>query len=157
MNKYIFTDGRDTKSIDVIRDSWDFVEAMKQTGDVNLYAQVSAVYRAANLTADAISNVPFAVMKGDEDVDTSANWSNKIGMMPNPRELIRLWRMSLFFTNTAWGRVAKVNSLKRRLYYIAPHTMRIETDLNHCRRQSQTFFALFLRCLPSFYLCRHAP
>ena len=128
MDKIMLTHGGSLKAVDEINDSWDFVEAMKDIKDIDLYAKVAAVYRAANLTADATSNMPFAVMKGDQDIDTSDQWTNVIGVMPNPRELIRLWRMSLFFTNTAYARLAKTNAIKRRLWYVAPHTMRIETD-----------------------------
>ncbi len=131
MNKILITQGGQFKSVidDAgIRDSWDFVEAMKVTESAELYAKVSAVYRAANLTADAVSNIPFAVMQGENDIDTSAKWKNKIRIMPNPRELLRLWTLSLFFHNAAYGRIAKTNSIKRRLFYVMPQNIEIVTS-----------------------------
>ena len=126
-NRYIFA-GDNFKSLDFtnpIRDSWDFVEEMKQTKDIELYAGVSAVYRAMNLTADAISNLPFAVVNAQgEDVDDSAQWKNVIGIMPRPRELLRLWRLSLFQTNTAYARIAKLKPGKRQLFYVEPSTIK---------------------------------
>ncbi len=130
MNRYIFADNS-MKALDLsnpIRDSWDFIEAMKETGDKDLFASVSAVSRAVNLTADALSNMPFAVMKGEEDVDTSQNWQNVIGIMPRPRELLRLWRMSLFFTNTAYGRIAKTKPTRKELFYVEPSTIRYNVN-----------------------------
>ena len=132
-NKYIFTDGHNAKTVDAINDSWDFVEAMKQAGNAELYAKVAAVFRAMNLTADAVANMPFALVKGGEDFDTSADWQNKVGFMPKPQELIRLWRLSLFMSNKAYGRMIttkeyKGKALSRELVYVVPDTMEIITN-----------------------------
>lgn len=134
-NKYIYTDGRNTKSVDVIRDSFDFVEAMKESKDGDLYAKVAAVFRAMNLTADTLANMSFAITKNGEDFDTSADWQNKVGFMPKPQELLRLWRMSLFMYNIAYGRMISTKQYKGRavaqeLVYVVPSTMKIATDEN---------------------------
>jgi hypothetical protein len=131
MNKYIFTNGTAAKSLDFgnpIRDSWDFVDAMSSMPEGELYARVSAVYRAANLTADAVAHVPFALVRNGEDYDTSADWKNKVGFMPRPKDLLRLWRLSLFMTNTAYARIGQVNRLKKQLFYVSPDTMKINTN-----------------------------
>ena len=74
MAKYIFTQGNAAKAIDLenpIRDSWDFVEAMTAMPEAELYARVSAVHRAMNLHASAVSNMNYAIVdKSGEDVDT---------------------------------------------------------------------------------------
>jgi hypothetical protein len=125
--KYIYTDGRNTKAVDFgspIRDSWDFVEAMEGGVESDLYARVASVNRAMNLTADATAALPFAVMKGGQDVDTSSEWVNAIGIMPKPKDLIRQWRLSLFMTNTAYARIDRTNAVKSRLFYVIPQTIR---------------------------------
>lgn len=125
-NKYMITQGGSLKAVDGIRDSWDFVQAMEQGTGTELYAKVAAVYRAVNLTADATSNMPFAIVNDNgEDVDTSADWKNVTGTLPHPRDLIRLWRMSLAFTNTAYARLASTNIAKKQWFYVVPNTMRI--------------------------------
>lgn len=129
--RHIFTDGKNTKAVDFsnpIRDSWDFVEALKKMEGGDVAAKVSAVYRAMNLTADATASIPFAVLKGNQEIDTSADWKNTIGVMPKPKELIRLWRLSLFMTNSAYGRVAKTNPVKREIFYVVPDTIKVITD-----------------------------
>ncbi len=129
--RYIVTNGKNTKAVDFsnpIRDSWDFVEALKKMEGGDVAAKVSAVYRAMNLTADATASIPFAVLKGSQEIDTSADWKNTIGIMPKPKELIRLWRLSLFMTNSAYGRVAKTNPVKREIFYVVPDTIKVITD-----------------------------
>lgn len=130
MNKYIFTQGKEAKAIDLtnpIRDSWDFVEAMGIGEGTELYAKVAAVYRAMQLQANAVANLNYAVVRNGEDVDTFEDWQNTIGLMPDPRDLIRRWTMSLFETNTAYGRIAKTNAVKRELFYVLPDTIKIKT------------------------------
>ena len=132
-NKYIFTNGTSSKSVDAINDSWDFVKAMEGAKDGDLYSKVAAVFRAMNLTADAVANMPFALVKNGQDYDTSVDWQNKVGFMPRPQELLRLWRLSLFMDNKAYGRMIttkqfKGTALSRELVYVVPSTMEIVTN-----------------------------
>jgi phage portal protein BeeE len=129
--KYIYTAGNEAKAVDFanpIRDSWDFVEMMSAMPEAELYARVSAVNRAMNLTADATANIPFAVLKNGKEIDTSADWKNVVGLMPKPKELIRLWRLSLFMRNEAYGRVDKVNAAKSWIHYVVPTNIEIKDD-----------------------------
>jgi len=44
--------------------------------------------KATDMTALAVSELPFDIMKGDEVFDTSADWKNRIGGMPTPQVLL---------------------------------------------------------------------
>jgi hypothetical protein len=111
--------------------AWNFTtgDPDSEHGQVDLYASVAAVFRAVNLTATMTSAIPFAVMKGKQDVDISSEWTNYVGFMPNPTELIRLWRMSLFVTNTAYGFMEQGKGYKN-LRYIVPSTITPKVDPN---------------------------
>jgi hypothetical protein len=96
----------------------------------DFYASVAAVFRAVNLTASATANIPFAlVTKGGQDYDVSDSWENKVGFMPNPGELIRLWRMSLTMTNSAYGFMENIKGQGQNLRYIVPQTIRPIVDI----------------------------
>ena len=125
MGNILYTNGAQTKSIllpEYPDSAWDWLEGKPDTDNKEneLYSRVSAVYRVANMTADAIANMPFNIIndKGDE-VDSSEDWQNVIGYMQNPKELLRLWRLSLFMTNSAYG-FMDGNRAIRNLRYIAP-------------------------------------
>ena len=114
--KHYFTNGSTLKGIDLPQypdSAWNWITGEPEGAkDDELYSRVASVFRVANLSAEAIANVPFAVYKGKEEYDKSEDWQNKVEFMPNPRELLRLWRLSLFMTNSAYGfmegnRVAK--------------------------------------------------
>ena len=122
----IYLDG--AKSIDFPQypvDSWNWMSGKPNTINDDLYAKVAAVFRVANLNADAIASMPFAVLnKAGEEVDTSDHWTNAVGFLPDPWDLLRLVRMSLFVTNSAylrWGR--NVAGVAKSLYYCVPTTI----------------------------------
>lgn len=126
-NKNIYyADGKQIKSIDLPQypdAAWDWITGGPDSPkDNELFAKVAAVYRAANMAAEAVAGMPFAIVKGETDHDTSDAWENKVGFMPNPRELLRLWRMSLFFTNSAYG-FMEGNRVIKSMRYIVPTTM----------------------------------
>lgn len=59
----IYLDG--AKSIDFPQypvDSWNWMSGKPNTINDDLYAKVAAVFRVANLNADAIASMPFAVL-----------------------------------------------------------------------------------------------
>ncbi len=129
--KFFYTNGESLKNIDLPQypdSAWNWItgepEDMK---DEELYSRVAAVYRVANLSAEAIANVPFAIMKGENEFDTSDDWQNKVGFLPNPRELLRLWRLSLFMTNSAYG-FMEGNRVQKRMRYVVPNTITPVTD-----------------------------
>ena len=124
-NKIIYTDGATAKSIDLAQypdEAWTWITNPPDNKSDILYNSVAAVYRVANMSADALASLPFVVLKGEKEVDTSAQWENTIGLMSNPKELLRLWRMSLFFTNKAYGFI-QGNQAKNELRYYAPQTI----------------------------------
>lgn len=100
--KTIITDG--AKSLNLLDTDdpsvWTFFGGMPQSSQNELYARVAAAFRAYNLKANTVGNMPFTLYKGDEEYDTSATWENKVGFMPNPSDLFRLNTLSYIATNT---------------------------------------------------------
>lgn len=147
---HFFTDGAGVKSIDLPQypdAAWNWITGKPDdTSDESLYSRVAAVYRCANLTADAVSNIPFVVYKGETEFDRSNDWQNKVGFMNRPRELLRLWRLSLFMTNTAYGFMEGNRAIKN-LRYLVPTTITPVVD----KREGLTGFKRQLGTESSFY------
>jgi hypothetical protein len=61
-------------------------------------------------------------MKGENEIDNSNDYQNATEIMRNPKELLRLWRMSLFFHNKAYG-FLQGNRVINDMKYIAPQTI----------------------------------
>jgi hypothetical protein len=127
------TDG--VKSIDLPQfpnEAWHFYGEDEDDGKEDFYSTVSAVFRAVNLTASATANIPFALVdKAGKDIDTSDDWQNVVGFMPKPNELIRLWRMSLTMTNSAYGFMENIRPTGKNLRYIVPTTIAPKLDIEN--------------------------
>ena len=124
-----------------------------------LYRSVAAVFRAVRLTAEATAQIPFAVVtESGEDVDTSDDWQNKVGFMPSPRELIRLWRTSLFMANEAYGFKESKGRTITKLRYLTPGSIEPKAGddglLGFYRSlgNRRTFYSIDDRAFPLFYV-----
>jgi len=101
---------------------WD-VNGGKEAPKNELYARVSAVYRAIQLNSDALASIPFTlVTESGEDFDTSTKWENKVGFFPKPESILKLWRTSLAMTNSAYGFMERTSGVTD-LRYIVPGTI----------------------------------
>ena len=82
---------------------WQFFSGAPSKSQQRLYGFVAAVFRAYNLKANTVGNMPFALFKGKEEFDSSATWENKVGFLPNPSELFRLDTLSYMDSNSIYN------------------------------------------------------
>ena len=112
------------KSIDLPQypdSAWTFATGAPEKEDTELYSKVAPVFRAVNLDANVKAGVPWAlVTKGGKDYDTSEDWQNNCGFMPNPSELFKQMFMSLSFMNAAY---LFMETRPRLLRYLVPTTI----------------------------------
>jgi hypothetical protein len=124
-SRLIYTDGVNAKGIDLTQypdEAWTWISNPPENKNDVLYNSVAAVYRVANMSADALASLPFVILRGDNEIDNSGDYQNVTGIMRNPKELLRLWRMSLFFTNKAYGFI-QGNKVVNDMKYFAPTTI----------------------------------
>jgi len=126
--RFVMTDG--AKSVGMLSSNdpsiWNFFSGAPQSSKVVLYSYVAAVYRAYNLFADTVGSLPFALysLNGKDEYDSSENWENKVGFLPNPSELWRLDTLSYIDSNTVYNlRTSDVIGYKTKgLYFAVPTT-----------------------------------
>jgi hypothetical protein len=119
----------------------------QEVQDAELYSRVAIVNAAMNLNQRAVESLPFAIYDAaGNEWDTSADYQNKLGFLPNPRKLFGLWRKSLGFTNRAYGLMEKQRG-KMELRYIVPNTIQIESS----PQQGVTGFYRQLRGSRTYY------
>jgi HK97 family phage portal protein len=68
----------------------------------DLFANIAWLRRGVDVRANAVSSMPFAIVKGDQDFDNSTSWTNAVGFMPNPKRLLWLIEASLTLTARAY-------------------------------------------------------
>lgn len=72
------------------------------TGDLSLhdyYVSVPWLFRGVDIRASTVASMPFSIYKGDNEVDSSADYQNVVKILPNPKRLLSLVEASL----TIWG------------------------------------------------------
>jgi hypothetical protein len=131
-SKFIITDGQKAANLLDSDDPsvWTYFSNAPMRDSDKLYACVAAAYRAYNLKANTVGNMPFVLMKGKTEFDNSATWENKVGFLPNPSDLLRLDTLSYMATNTIYNlRTSDALGYKvKGLYHAVPYSFRPYTN-----------------------------
>lgn len=126
---FLYNDGKELKTIDFT--AWGGFEGfLRDTSNgAGGYAQMNLLKRispflgkAIDMTAVAISSLPFEISQDDKVIDTSDKWQNKIMCMPNPRRLLYLIASSLC-GGKAYLIPHRTPRMMVDLRYVAPHTV----------------------------------
>jgi len=64
-----------------------------------LYRRVSWLFRGVDLRIKGVAGMPFAIYRGKREIDTSADYQNKVGWLKHPRQLFGQAEAAL----TIWG------------------------------------------------------
>lgn len=104
-----------------------FLEASKKSSannSITLKRAVPDLARAVDMTAVAISSLPFDIvdLKSGDVLDSSEDWQNKLGGIPNPQRLLYLLASSLC-GGEAYLIPTRTPKMIYDLQYIAPHTV----------------------------------
>lgn len=123
----ILFDGQKAVAIDSLPASaWTwFTPHLTEEGEnaKTIYQKVPWLNRGVELRADAIGSLPFSLMKGDAEFDTSAKWENKVGFLPNPQRLFHLVETSLTITGQAYLHKLRNRVVVLDLQYWVPTTI----------------------------------
>jgi hypothetical protein len=113
-----------------------FLEASKLQGTGNgvaLKRLVPDLAHAVDMTAVAVSSLPFDILDDNDNVyDTSADWKNNLGGIPNPQKLIYLLASSLC-GGSAYLLPTRTPKLIFDLQYCAPSSITPYIDMNGLR------------------------
>lgn len=94
MNKTFLIDGAKAVPIDRLpEEAWTFLfgggeEDAKKLEE--LYNQVPWLFRGVGIRAQAVQRIPFSIMRGDTEIDSSDDYQNAVEWLPNPWELFYL-------------------------------------------------------------------
>lgn len=117
-------------------EAWTWFSNAPLADQDKLYARVSAAFRAYNLKANTISSMPFVLYdKAGNEYDSSKQWENKCGFLPNPQELFRLNVLSYMATNTIYAlRTSDAIGYKTKgLYHAVAYSFRPYVENNQLK------------------------
>ena len=129
-NKSLLFDGKGLKSVDLWGDNLDgwtvFSGEGKVTADEAYYKLIPTLYRAVQIVSYYISSMPFALMKGKTEYDTSAEWKNKVGFMPNPFTTLQLVAASLEIAGRCYLFRERNIAMTKELFYCLPDSVKVK-------------------------------
>ena len=125
---------------------WTIPSSGEKQSAVNEYfTRVPWLFRGVTDRAENVGSMPFEIRKGETEIDTSADWQNKILCIANPGRLLRQIEMSLAMTGAAYlFKESNSSGYVKRLVYCAPSTVTEVRDnvtqmLTGYRRNNQVY------------------
>ena len=100
--KRLLFDGTKAANLDSLpAEAWTIISGRQPGSDdvVDLVRTVPILQRAVTLVSDAVGSMPFAIMRGDTELDTSAEYKNVLGILPNLPAMLSLIETSILI----WG------------------------------------------------------
>jgi len=110
---------------DLPPEAWHTLSGAADLSDMaKLHRAVPWLFRGVDLRADAVADMPFVVLRGQTEVDSSRDWQNRVGFLPRPRDILWLVEASL----TIWGysyleQGRNAGRRLRELRYLLPTTI----------------------------------
>jgi len=103
-------------------EAWNWLAGEREHGEsAQIYFKaVPWLYRGVTLIADAVASVPFSIWKGNTEFDTSDDYQNKVGFMPNIKTLLWLIAACLTLEPYCYLFSDNVGKIRKRLRYILP-------------------------------------
>lgn len=125
LNKYIKTINPE----DLPAEAWNIVLGRRDENSAQeLYKSVGWMFRAMEIRCNGVMSVPFSIYQGETEIDTSKDYQNAVGFLPNLNMITGLIEMAL----TIWGSAylyKRPNLLGTRPFmvrYLPPPTVNIK-------------------------------
>jgi len=110
--------GVTTKAVSVTGDEgWDIAGSSKTE---IIWNTLAWPYRGLTVISDKISSIPFEIQRNGQTVDTSEDYKNVVGFLPDLKNLIWLLSASQTLCGSAYAFSDNVGKMRKKLRYILP-------------------------------------
>jgi len=109
-------------------DAWVYISGEPQR-DANpraFYKIIPTLFRAVDLRASSIANLPWAIMKGETEYDVSDDYQNKAGLVSNMNTMLYLIEASLVLAGSAYWKREKNPAGFSKLRHLDPTSMKLD-------------------------------
>lgn len=114
------------KSVDIWNgdEGWTILGGANDTKEGDYYKFIPTLFRAVQLRSYAVSTMPYQLMKGKTTVyDSSANWKNRVGFLPNPTVTLQLIESALVLFGSCYLFKDKSIAAVKKLRYHLPNSI----------------------------------
>ena len=128
MNKHILFDGIKSSLLwDEDTDAWVYYsgEPVRDNTPRIYYQLIPTLFRAVDMRASAIANLPWALMKGETEFETSKDYENKTGLVSNMNVMLYLIEASLVLAGSAYWKRETNPAGFDKLRHLDPTSMQL--------------------------------
>ncbi len=93
------------------------------TDPATLFRSVAWLYRGVQLRSNAVAAMPFRIMRGETEVDTSDDYQNALGWLPNPRRLFYLTAAAMCCFGAGYWWRERNRVMVKAVRYMRPDTI----------------------------------
>jgi len=109
-------------------DAWTYISG-KPVDEENpqaFYQIIPTLYRAVDIRGGAVANLPWVIMRGDEEVETSVDYQNKEGLVSSMFEMLYLIEASLVLAGAAYWKREQNPAGFDKLRHLNPDSMELD-------------------------------
>ena len=109
-------------------DAWVYIsgEPTKADDPRAYYKIIPTLFRAVDIRASAIANLPWALMKGENEYETSQDYQNKTGLISNMDVMLYLIEASLCLAGSAYWKREKNPAGYNKLRHLNPTSLALD-------------------------------
>ena len=126
--KRLLFDGTKAANLDSLpAEAWTVISGQTPGSDdlAETVRTVPVLRRAVTLVADAVGSTPFVLRRGNTEIDTSAEYANVLGVLPNLPALLSLIASSMWVWGSAYLFAGRNRGKRvKEIRYLAPTTIR---------------------------------
>lgn len=117
----VFQNVYGTKAVSLLGDEgWD-IAGNKEPA---VWSQLAWPYRGLTVISDKVASLPFEILKNGEVVDSSEDYQNYVGFLPDLKRLLWLLTASQTLTGAAYAFSDNVGLMRKRLRYILKESVK---------------------------------
>jgi len=109
-------------------DAWTYISGkpVQPNNPRAFYQVIPTLYRGVDIRANAIANLPWALMKGETEYETSEEYENKEGLVSNMTTMLYLIEASLCLAGSAYWKREKNAAGFQKLRHLDPTSMELD-------------------------------
>jgi len=111
---------------DLPESAWQYItgQPAEEKSLQDYYKSIPWLFRGVDIRADAVASMPFAIYRGETEIDSSKDYKNAVGYLPSPGALFGLIEAALTIWGYAYAFKKRSVFMAKGVRYLLPSSVR---------------------------------
>jgi len=111
-------------------DAWTYIsgQPVRDDNPQAYYKIIPTLYRGVDIRASSVANLPWALMKGETEFETSQEFENKTGLYRSFYEMLYLIEASMVLAGQAYWKREQNIAGYNKIRHLEPFSMKLQED-----------------------------